>query len=120
MLSGDSAGGTLALAAIDAGRKGIPLAGLLVIYPLVNPKADTPSRKEFARGYGIGQDDLQWFVEQHYSSDADLGDPRVALETADLHHLPPTLVITNECDPWRDEGRAARREDQRRRCGGWW
>ena len=104
VLAGDSAGGTLALAsAIRAERTGIPLVGLLLIYPMVNPTADTPSRKEFAKGYIIGQDDLLWFTEQYYSSEADLRDPRVALDTADLHLLPPTLVITNECDPLRDE-----------------
>ncbi len=106
-LAGDSAGGSLAagtaLAAADAA---IPLAGLALVYPLVGAALDTPSRREFARGYVIELDDLAWFGEQYAASAADISDPRLALDTvdlADLADLPPTLVVTNELDTLRDE-----------------
>lgn len=106
-LAGDSAGGTLAAAAaLQAAAEGITLSALLLINPLVSAAADTASRREFAEGYVIELDDLAWFGEQYVSSAADVTDPRLALDTADLSVLPPTLVITNECDTLRDEGEA--------------
>ncbi len=54
----------------------------------------------------IGVDDLVWFGSQYVVSAEDLQDQRLALDTADLSTLPPTLVITNECDPLRDEAEA--------------
>lgn len=103
-LAGDSAGGTLAAGtAMQAVRDGIDIASLLLVYPLVNATITTPSRAEFATGYVIELDDLAWFGEQYVASEVDVADPRLALDTADLRGLPPTLVITNECDTLRDE-----------------
>ncbi len=103
-LAGDSAGGNLAAsAARHAVRDGIDLAALLLVYPLVNATIETPSREQYASGYVIGLDDLAWFGEQYASTPCDVTDPRLALDTADLSGLPPTLVLTNECDPLRDE-----------------
>ncbi|WP_082606205.1 flavin-containing monooxygenase [Nocardioides sp. Root190] len=103
-LGGDSAGGTLAAgAALQAARDGINLAALLLVYPLVNATISTPSRAEFSTGYVIELDDLAWFGEQYVSSAEDVTDPRLALDTADLSGLPPTLVLTMECDTLRDE-----------------
>lgn len=60
VLAGDSAGGNLAgAAAVRAAREGLGLAGLLLIYPLVAPLADTASRLEYAAGYVIEQADLE-------------------------------------------------------------
>ena len=114
-LGGDSVGGNLAAsAALRAVKDGIDLSALLLVYPLVNATIQTPSREEFAKGYVIELDDLAWFGEQYVSSEEDVRDPRLALDTADLSGLPPTLVITNECDTMRDEGEllAARMKEQ--------
>lgn len=105
VLAGDSAGGNLAgAAAVRAAHEGLQLAGLLLIYPLVNPVANTPSRLEYAAGYVIGQADLEWFGGQYLSSPEEVADPRLALDRADLSGLPPTLILTNEFDTMRDEG----------------
>ncbi|GGR69068.1 acetyl esterase/lipase [Nocardioides luteus] len=104
-LVGDSAGGNLAAATALAATTSVPLTGLVLVYPLVSPTADTPSRQEFARGYVIGLDDLAWFGEQ-YATAADIGDQRLALDTvepAELEKLPATLIVTNEMDTLRDE-----------------
>jgi cation diffusion facilitator CzcD-associated flavoprotein CzcO/acetyl esterase/lipase len=103
-LGGDSAGGTLAAAAaLQAAKDGISLSALLLVYPLVNATISTPSRAEFATGYVIELDDLAWFGEQYAATADDVNDVRLALDTGDLSGLPPTLVLTMECDTLRDE-----------------
>lgn len=103
-LAGDSAGGNLAVgAALEAVKQGLDLVALLLVYPLVSAAIETESRREFAEGYVITLDDLAWFGEQYVASPADITDPRLAPESTDLSGLPPTLIITNECDPLRDE-----------------
>ena len=103
-LAGDSAGGTLVTAAaLQAPGEGIELSALVLINPLVSAAVETPSRMQFAEGYVIELDDLAWFGEQYATSAEDVTDPRLALDAADLSVLPPTLVITNECDTLRDE-----------------
>jgi acetyl esterase/lipase len=103
-LAGDSVGGNLAIAAaLAAAQDGIDLAGLLLICPLVDATTDTVSRHEFATGHLLELDDLVWLVQQYVSSTTDVMDPRLAVFSADLSDLPPTLVIANECDPLRDE-----------------
>ncbi|OBF29693.1 alpha/beta hydrolase fold domain-containing protein [Mycobacterium sp. ACS4331] len=103
-LAGDSAGGNLAVAAaLRAKADGIDLESLLLIYPLVNLSIETPSRAEFAGGPVITRADLDWFAEQYAPAPEDRTDPRLALDTADLEGLPPTLILANECDPLRDE-----------------
>jgi acetyl esterase len=49
---------------------------------------------------------MDWFFEQYLAEPAQRGDVRVSpLRTSDLSNLPPALVITNEYDPLRDDGR---------------
>ncbi|QIX27760.1 alpha/beta hydrolase fold domain-containing protein [Nocardioides sp. JQ2195] len=103
-LAGDSAGANLAAwAAVRAAQVGTHVSSLALVYPLVNATIDTPSRREFATDHIIELDDLAWFGEQYVASADDVTDPRLALDTADLSGLPPTLVLTNECDTLRDE-----------------
>ncbi|WP_082566934.1 flavin-containing monooxygenase [Janibacter sp. Soil728] len=103
-LAGDSAGGTLVTAAaLQAPGEGIDLSALLLINPLVSAAVETPSRTQFAEGYVIELDDLAWFGEEYVSSPEDVTDVRLDLGQGDLSALPPTLVITNECDTLRDE-----------------
>jgi acetyl esterase/lipase len=104
-LAGDSAGANLAVgAALQAVRDDIDLSALVLIDPLVNATIETASRAEFATGYVIEIDDLAWFGEQYVSAPEDVTDVRLALDTADLSGLPPTLITTSECDTLRDEG----------------
>lgn len=105
---GDSAGANLAAAAVLRARDdGEPaVCSQVLLYPLVSPTADTASRREFAEGYLIHLDALAWFGAQYVRGPADLADPRLALDAADLAGLPPTLVMTAEFDTLRDEGEA--------------
>jgi acetyl esterase len=47
----------------------------------------------------------EWYWQQYAATDADRSHPDLApLRSDRLHTLPPTLVVTAEHDPLRDEG----------------
>lgn len=111
-IAGDSAGGNLAAVttrlARDAGRPS--LAAQLLIYPGTDFRDDDdsryPSREQNADGYFLTSEDLRWF-SSHYVGTADRMDPRLSpLLAEDLAGLPPSVVVTAEYDPLRDEGEA--------------
>lgn len=106
-LAGDSAGGQLAAAtALWARSESIALRHLLLFMPDVdNHPEQWPSVDEFAEGYAMHPDDQIWYYEQYFGPDwrsaSGIG---VSPVRAELHGMPPTTVITAECDPVRDEG----------------
>lgn len=108
VVAGESAGGNLAAAVTlrlrDAG--GPPLAGQVLIYPVVDSDASAhASRAEFA-GLVIGADDGEFFWSS-YTGGQDLDHHPYAapLHAPSLAGLPPALVILGGCDLLRDEGR---------------
>lgn len=105
---GDSAGANLAAGAVlrarDAGEPTV--RSQVLLYPLVDPVADTASRREFAEGYLIHLAALEWFGGQYVTGPGDVVDPRLKLTANSLEGLPPTLVVTTEFDTLRDEGEA--------------
>lgn len=107
-LGGDSAGGNLAIVAAlmarDAG--GPPIVFQLLIYPLADYRCASDSYRRYASGYGLLEDKTMfWFKDHYLRSDADADDWRASpLLAPDLGNLPPTLVITAECDVLHDEG----------------
>jgi acetyl esterase len=108
-VGGDSAGGNLTavVAQLARDRKGPALRFQLLVYPATDAAYDTPSYRENATGYFLELDGMRWFYDHYLRSDADRADPRTSpLRAADLHGLPPALVITAEFDPLRDEGEA--------------
>jgi acetyl esterase len=108
-VGGDSAGGNLAtVAALMArDRGGPPLAFQLLLYPVTDADLERPSHLEYAEGYLLTRAAMAWFWD-HYLSDPSESEQAYAapLRAADLSRLPPTLVITAECDPLCDEGEA--------------
>lgn len=109
-VGGDSAGATLA--AVTALRyrdmDGTPrLRHQLLLYPAVDPTLDTPSRNEFAAGYGMDRQLSDWFLKQYVRTQDDLNHWWLApLKVSELAGLPSTTLITAGCDPLRDEGEA--------------
>jgi acetyl esterase len=105
VLHGDSAGANLALVA--ALRNPGAAAGLVLIYPFLDPKASFGS---YATAAGFDPREAAWYWEQYAASPADLVDPDLAPLGPELAgqdrfaDLPPTLVVTAEEDPLRDEG----------------
>ena len=104
-VGGDSAGGTLAaVCAILARDAGLPLRHQLLITPGTTAHADTPSHRQFARGYLLDAESIAWFFDQ-YIDRAQRTDWRfVPLEAGDLEGLAPACVVLAECDPLVDEG----------------
>lgn len=100
---GDSAGGNIAaVAAWQARDAGFRLAHQLLVYPVTDVAMDTVSYRAYATGFGLGAEEMTWFVAQY---GGDPADPRLApLRLADKAGLAPATVITAECDPLCDEG----------------
>ncbi|SCK57445.1 alpha/beta hydrolase [Streptomyces sp. WMMB 322] len=107
LVAGDSAGGNLAAAsALMARERGGPgIAHQLLIYPVLDPLAETESRRINAEGYFLTEVAMRWYGAQYFGPDGDPAHRYAAPLRADLQGLPPAHVITAGCDPLCDEGR---------------
>lgn len=107
-VGGDSAGGNLAALVCQRVRDefGPDIDFQLLVYPVTDLTMSHPSIDENAEGYFLTKDTMSWFIG-HYLGESDPKDASVSpLHAAELAGLPPTLVITAELDPLRDEGEA--------------
>ncbi|MCW3069666.1 MAG: esterase [Solirubrobacterales bacterium] len=108
-VAGDSAGGHLAaVTARQALLEGGPAPAFqLLIYPATDLSETAPSRLEFAEGFVLTKENMDWYEEQFLGSSADRRDPRVSPLLADVDPaVAPALVVTAGFDPLRDEGEA--------------
>lgn len=108
---GESAGGNLAAAtALELAVSGEPGPVFQVlVYPVTNVYRDSPSIIEQAEAVPLNAAMLPWFYNKYLASPSQADDARLSPLRAPLHRLanqPPTLVITAELDPLRDEGEA--------------
>ncbi len=104
-LGGDSAGGNLAIVTAMALRDdpaAVPVIAQLPIYPATDLGSEHPSYSEFADGYLLTRDSMEWFAA-HYA--ADLGHPAASPALFGQHGMPPAVVVTASLDPIRDQGR---------------
>lgn len=114
-LSGDSAGGNLALAVsrLCAQLNGPKVRHQCLFYPVTDAACDSPSFSDFAEGYFLTGAMMKWFWHQYLESALHGNDPLASpLRAANLAGLPPTTLITAEFDPLRDEGEALARRMQ--------
>lgn len=108
VVAGDSAGGNLAtvVARLVRDEPITPIFQLL-IYPVTDATAETPSRREFASGYFLSLDGIHWFNDRYVPDVEQRTDPRCSpLLAEDLGGLAPAHVIVAGFDPLRDEGLA--------------
>ena len=107
---GDSAGGNLAaVTAIRSMDEGGPLlCAQLLIYPVLDRHdSGAPSYIENAHGCGVSKAAMEWFWAHYLGDQMQLIHPHaMPLRANDLSGLPPTLIVTVESDPLRDEGLA--------------
>lgn len=106
-VGGDSAGGNLAAVVAHMARDaGAPkLAFQLLLFPVTEIDADTVSRREFAEGYFLEGQTLEWFFDHYLGADADRSDPKASpLLAAKFTALPPAYIMVAGFDPLHDEG----------------
>jgi acetyl esterase/lipase len=112
---GDSCGGNMAAAlTIMAKQRGGPkFVAQALIYPVTDAEFDNESYREFAEGYHLRRDMMEWFWDQYTQDPAErelitVSPLRATIE--DLRGLPPALVINGEAEVLRDEGEAYSRK----------
>ena len=110
-VAGDSVGGNMAavLALQAKQRKDVTIAAQVLFYPVTDASFDTPSYHQFAEGYFLRRDGMQWFWDQYTTDPAERAQITASplRATAEqLAGLPKALVITGEADVLRDEGEA--------------
>lgn len=105
VVMGESAGATLAAVAAIRARDedGPALAGQILLYPPIDPDADTPSKREFATGPFLSAAAAANMWGAYLGDPANASSPLASPVRADLAGLPPALVVTVGCDPTRDE-----------------
>jgi acetyl esterase len=110
-VAGDSVGGNMAASlTLTAKERGdVPLLGQVLFYPVTNAAFDTGSYHQFAEGYFLRRDAMQWFWDQYTTDEAQRAEITASPLRATLEQLaglPPALVIVAEADVLRDEGEA--------------
>lgn len=107
VLAGESAGGTLAATVAHAVRNGSrSAAGQLMIYPMLGGK---PGHSHRAHAFAplLSLDDVETCRRAWSGGEPPPGDPTFEpLADPDFSGLPPTVVVTAECDPLSSEGEA--------------
>ncbi|WP_327371174.1 alpha/beta hydrolase [Streptomyces sp. NBC_01217] len=110
-VAGDSVGGNMsaALTLMAKERGDVSLLQQVLFYPVTDANFDTGSYHQFATGYFLRRDGMQWFWDQYTTDEADRAQITASplrATTEQLTGLPPALVITGEADVLRDEGEA--------------
>jgi len=108
VLAGDSAGGNLAAAVAHHGRGRLQgLLGQVLIYPGLGGNMSVGSYIEHAHAPLLTLQDVRFYEKVRCGGVAPQHDPTFApLQDTDFSGLPSTVVVTADCDPLRDDGKA--------------
>lgn len=108
ILVGDSAGGNLAAAVAHAKREaGVAPAGLVLLYPKLGGDRTRGSYVMHAEAPMLALKDLAFYKRLRTNGRDVANDPTLApLADSDFSGLPPTVVISAECDPLSSDGEA--------------
>ena len=102
---GDSAGGNLALVVgqvLASESASVPIVAQFPIYPATRMDAKGGSMDEFAEGFLLTKESMDYFDRQYTPKDDDI---HVSPYLGDLAKSPPTVLVTAGLDPLRDQGR---------------
>lgn len=106
-LIGESCGGTIAagLTLLLREMNGPMPTYQVMAYPMTDQYDRWPSYQERGTGYALDRDFMRWYLDNYLPASWDPQDPYLfPIAATDLSGLPPTLVMTAEFDPLRDEG----------------
>jgi len=105
VLAGDSAGATLAARLAHSNRHNARLAGQALIYPWLGAVRDTPSTQAHANAPMLTRADMDYYqaliFEHPYIAN---GPDLFVLNDQNVADLPPTFIVTAECDPFASDG----------------
>ena len=105
ILTGDSAGGNLAIVttqALAAHPAAVPVILQAPLYPVTDDRPDHASFAQFAEGFLLTADTMAWFSHGYSATP---GDVRAYPLYNDHAQTPPTVLVTAGLDPIRDSGR---------------
>ena len=109
ILCGDSAGGNLAAAVAHAIRPETEsIIGQLLIYPSLGPNTGKGSYRRHALAPMLTSKDIKFYFKSRCGRQAeDIPQDKTIfpLLDDDFSNLPPTVIITAECDPLSDDGK---------------
>ncbi|RJG04186.1 alpha/beta hydrolase [Noviherbaspirillum sedimenti] len=108
VLLGDSAGGNLAAVAAHRARDaGLSVAMQVLLYPVTDSDFNRPTYTDPKNQLLLNRASMVWFWD-HYLPDAcmRLQPDASPLRSTNFQVLPPTLILTAEFDPLREEGEA--------------
>ncbi len=108
LIAGDSAGGNLAAAVTHHAREQV--AGLVLIYPGLGGDPTKGSYIEHADAPELTTKDMLFYQSIRTGGTVPpVNDPRYApLHDTDFANLPPTVIVTAECDPLASDGETYR------------
>ena len=118
ILAGDSSGGALASCATHALRgSAVRVLGQVLIYPSLGGPMDRGSYVTHALAPILTTEDVVYYKRLRRRAGDDGPDPTVAvLHDTDFTRLPPTVIVSGECDPQADDATLYR--DRIRAAGG--
>lgn len=110
-VAGDSVGGNMsaALTLMAKERGDVTVVHQVLFYPVTDAAFDTESYEQFATGYFLRREAMQWFWDQYTTDESDrarITASPLRASRDELTGLPPALIITAEADVLRDEGEA--------------
>ncbi|GII59618.1 esterase [Planotetraspora thailandica] len=110
-IAGDSVGGnmTAATTLLAKERGGVSFVHQVLFYPVTDADFDTGSYHQFAEGYFLRREAMQWFWDQYTTDEtqrAEIYASPLRATSEQLAGLPPALIIVAEADVLRDEGEA--------------
>jgi acetyl esterase len=121
VLCGESAGGNLAAAVAHARRDAGAAAGQVLVYPSLGGDMSARSYVEHADAPMLTVRELLFYRDVRTGQPPIMRDPTLApLDDTDFSALPPTVIITAQCDPLSSDGETYR--DRILGAGGraWW
>ena len=107
-VAGDSAGGNLATVVARLAVSDTPAPRMqALIYPVCDVSCRHESRRRFADGFFLTDEQMDWYTAHYLAGGADPSDPRISpLLAEDLAGLPPAYLAIAGFDPLRDEALA--------------